>query len=91
MTRLIKIKPISLARIFCVLHAFIGVLMGIISALIALSGQEADGIWSLGAWALLVFPLVNAGLGFLTGLFLAGAYNFLSRRMGAIEFDVEKT
>ena len=91
MLKLKKISIIPLAKIFCVLQAMIGVILGIIVAIGSMTGQEDEGLWSLGPWSLLIFPIVNAVLGFLTGAFFAWGYNLLAQWLGGIEFEfVEK-
>jgi len=90
MVKLKKISAMPLAKIFCVLHAFVGLILGLIVTLGSLSGQADDGFWALGPWALLLFPIVNSALGFLTGLSLAWGYNWLSKWLGAIEFEIEE-
>jgi flagellar biosynthesis protein FliQ len=89
MARLQRVSIISLAKIFCGLHAVVGLILGLIVTIGAATTQQDDGIWSLGPWSLLVFPIVNAGLGFLTGSFLAWTYNLFSRWFGGIEFEIE--
>jgi hypothetical protein len=89
---MIKLKEISImpvAKIFCAFHAVVGIVLGVIVTIGSLTGQEDEGFWSLGPWSLLVFPIVNAGLGFLTGAFLAGGYNLFSQWFGGVEFEIE--
>ena len=90
MAKLQRISVISLGKIFCFLHAVVGLILGIIVTIGSLTNQEVDGFWSLGPLSLLVFPVVNAILGFLTGMFLAWAYNMFSQSLGGIEFEIEK-
>ena len=90
MLKLRKISAFPLAKIFCCLHALLGFILGIVVTLGSLAGQEDEGIWSLGAWSLLIFPLVNSFLGFLTGLFLSWCYNLFAQWLGGIEFEFEE-
>jgi len=78
------------AKIFCALHAVVGVILGIVATIGSMTNQTDEGFWSLGPWSLLVFPVVNAGLGFLTGIFFAWAYNLFSQWFGGIEFELEE-
>ena len=89
MVNLQKISVMSLAKVFAVLHALIGLILGVIVTIGSMSGSENDGFWGLGPWSLLVFPIVNAGLGFLTGILLAWSYNIFSQWFGGIEFKIE--
>ncbi len=89
---MVKLKRVSImpvAKILCAFHAVVGVILGTIVTIGSMTGQEDEGFWSLGPWSLLVFPLVNAALGFLTGLFLAWGYNLFAQWLGAIEFETE--
>jgi len=87
--KLQRISVLPLSRILCVFQALIGLVLGLIVAIGSLTGQQDEGLWSLGSWSLLVFPVVNAALGFLTGAFFASAYNLFSKWFGCIEFEVE--
>jgi len=90
MRRLQKISVLPLAKMMSVLNTMIGFVLGIIAAIGSMAGQEEDGFWALGVWSILVFPVVNAVLGFCTGLFLAGLYNLFSQWFGGIEFELEE-
>ena len=90
MIKLQNISVMPLAKISCAFHVVIGVLLGIVVTIGSLTSQQDDGIWSLGAWSLLVFPVFNAALGFLTGLFLAWGYNLFAQWFGGIEFEIER-
>ncbi len=89
MTKLRKISIMPMAKISCAFHVVVGLILGIIVTIGAMTGQEDEGFWSLGAWSLLVFPIINAMLGFLTGVFLAWGYNVFAHWFGGIEFDLE--
>jgi len=89
MAKLQSIYLMPLAKIFCALHAVVGLVLGLIVTIGSAANPEAEGIWSLGAWSILVFPIVNALLGFLTGIFLAWSYNLFSQWFGGIEFEVK--
>ena len=90
MPKLQKISALPLGKIFCALHALVGFVLGVIVTIGSITNQQDEGIWSLGPWSLLVFPIVNAGLGFLTGTFLAWGYNLFSQWFGGIEFEIEE-
>jgi len=90
MVKLQRIPLIPLAKILCALQAVIGIILGVIVTIGSLSGQEDDGLWSFGAWSLLIFPVVNAVIGFLTGLSIAWAYNLFAQWFGGIEFELEE-
>ncbi|MBF0490839.1 MAG: hypothetical protein HQL15_09565 [Candidatus Omnitrophica bacterium] len=88
--KLSKISVMPLAKILCILHAVVGLILGLIVTLGSLLNQDSEGLWGLGAWAILVLPLVNAVLGFVTGFFLASAYNIISQWLDqGIELEFE--
>jgi len=90
MVKLNRINVLSLAKIVSAIQAVIGLVLGIVVSIGSTTNQQDDGIWSLGAWSLLVFPIVNAILGFLTGSLLALGYNLFAQWFGGIEFEIEK-
>ena len=90
MEKLLRISVLPLAKVFCYLYALVGFILGVMVTIGSFTTQESEGLGSLGPWSLLVFPIVNAGLGFLTGAFLAWGYNLLSQWLGGIEFEIEK-
>ena len=86
-----KISAVPLGIILCCMHTIVGLILGVIVSVGSLTNAEEGGLWDLGVWAILVLPLINAALGFITGLFLAGAYNLLVQWFGrAIELEVEQ-
>ncbi len=89
MVKLKKISILSVAKILCCLNALVGFILGVVVTVGSMTGQEDEGLWGLGPWALLVFPIVNAGLGFLTGIFFIWVYNLFAQWFGGIEFELE--
>jgi len=85
-----KISVMPLAKITTVIYALLGFLLGIIAAIVSVTGQDEEGFWSLGVWSLIVFPLVNAVAGFLMGVFFSGTYNLFSKWFGGIEVELEE-
>lgn len=82
----------SLAGILAVLHTLIGIVVGAVIALGALLNQEGEGLWSLGIWAILVLPVVNAMIGYGTGLLIAFFYNLMAQGLNqGIEMEFERT
>ena len=86
--RRIVVIPFSL--MLCSLHALLGIFFGVIITIGSLTTGEDQGFWSLGPWALVVIPFLNAIFGFLMGLLITGCYNFLSGWMGKVELEVEE-
>ncbi len=96
MMKLKRINPVSLAKMLSIMHACIGLLMAVIltgSAFVqAATDTDSNSTFSLG-WsllALLLLPPLNAGLGFLTGLFISWFYNLTVRYGGGIQVEMEE-
>ena len=90
MPKLQKISLKPLAKLLCVFHAIVGLILGIIAAIGSAVTQQEDVFFSLGAWSILAFPLVNAGIGYLTGIIIAWAYNVLAKKVGGVEYEIEE-
>ena len=89
MRELRSISVLSLAKMVSAIQAVIGLILGIIVSIGPSGNQQDEGIWGLGPWSLLVFPIVNAVLGFLTGSLLALGYNLFAQWFGGIKYEVE--
>ncbi len=87
--KLKKISLKSLGIILSALHTLVGLMVGIIVTFGSLVNGET-GMWGLGAWSILVLPIINGILGFLTGCLIAGFYNFIASRLGGIVLEFEK-
>lgn len=90
MAKLQSISILTLAKIFAALHAMIGLVLAVIITIGSVTTGQEDGVWSLGPWSLLVFPVVNSILGFVTGSIIAWGYNLFSQKFGGIEFEIEQ-
>jgi len=87
----LKLKKISMKSfilIFSTINVLAGFILGIIVTIASLAAPEEQGA-ALGAWAILIFPIVNGLLGVITGAFLTGMYNFLANYFGGLEFEFE--
>ena len=90
--KLKKISVMPVALLFCALHAVIGFVIGVIVGAGALMGNDPGPSMGLGVWSMLIFPLINAAVGFLAGSFLAWCYNFFVEYSGIgikMEFEEE--
>jgi hypothetical protein len=94
MALLKKVKIYSVARIYAVMSAFIGLILGLLNmALFLLSKNEGEalGITPLyGYGGLVLFPLVYGISGFVFGASSAYLYNLVSKYIGGIEFEIDK-
>ena len=91
-----KIGVLSFAKIEALLMAFIGLIEGILVALAAPSVQLASASdvpmeLKLGAWAILLLPIVYFVLGFVFGVIGSAIYNLFAKWVGGFELElVEK-
>jgi hypothetical protein len=90
-----RIGPLSLARIFGVLYGIIGLALGCAFAIVAMLGglatQETSGPifgFVFGVGAVIFFPLIYGGLGFVMSLIMAGLYNLMAGWLGGIELEL---
>jgi hypothetical protein len=89
--KLIKISMKSFILIFSTINVIAGFVLGAVVTLISLIAPDEQGAGAVGAWAILIFPILNGLLGLATGAFLTGMYNFLAPRFGGIELEFEAT
>jgi len=86
--KLKKISTKSFIVIFSSINVIAGFLLGAIVTVVSLVAPEEQGS-ALGAWAILLFPILNGILGVVTGAIFTGLYNFLAQRFGGIELEFE--
>lgn len=91
-----RIGPLSVGKVAGTLYAVIGVLIGAVFSLIAITGgmtsdtAGASGMGALiGVGAIVIFPLLYGGLGFLFTMLAAALYNVVAGMVGGIELDVQ--
>lgn len=101
-TRLRHIAVVQFAVVAAVLYALIGVLVGVIWALVLspimmagvkTSGVSAPGVAAmagLGFFAILVFPIMYGVIGFIAGLLYAALYNLAARWTGGFELTLDQ-
>lgn len=94
-----RVGPLSCAKIVGTLYAIVGLAVGalfsLFSMLSGLVSKSSDGFgpgvgFALGAGAIVAFPLLYGGMGFLTTLLGAWLYNLLAGVVGGIEMEVEE-
>jgi hypothetical protein len=89
--KLTKIPVIPLAGVVGLIQGSLGIILGAMVTIGSLFNQEAEGIWSLGVWAIVILPIVNVLLGFVTGALLALFYNTLGPLFNqAVELEFEQ-
>ena len=95
-----RIGVISTAKIAAVIYSMIGLIVGTVFSLIAVTG-EAFGSpiggsskfieTMMGIGAIIVFPILYGVLGFILGLLSAAIYNLAARIMGGIAIEGVQT
>ena len=87
-----RIGTMSLAKVFGVLYAAIGLLAGVFMALISLAGagsSQAGFGMGMGIAAVIVLPVLYGVLGFIGGLLTAWLFNLAAGWVGGVELDLE--
>lgn len=86
-----KISIKSLVWILSVIYVSAGFVLGLIVTIASLVSPPDQEMGGVGAWAVLLFPIINGLLGCLTAMFLASMYNFLAGLMGGVVIEAEDT
>jgi hypothetical protein len=91
-----RVGPLSVAKIAGTLYAAIGLFVGAIFSLISVAGgfasntSEGAGIAAvMGVGAIVFFPLLYGGMGFIATLIMAWLYNIIAGAVGGVELDVQ--
>ena len=91
-----RIGPVSCAKIAGTLYAVIGVALGAAISLIALVGgfafdnPDVAGLRGVfGFAAIIIFPILYGGIGFVATLIGAWLYNVAAGLVGGIEIEVQ--
>ena len=88
--RIKKIWVIPFACMLSCVHALVGFILGAVVSLQALTTTPSEmGPAGFGVWSILLFPLLNAAIGFMGGVFLAGFYNIYADNFKGIVLDVD--
>lgn len=98
--RIRSVGVLSVGKIFGTLYAILGLLIGLVFALIAAVGGAAalnqpgakaafPGA-ALGVFAIVVLPVFYGIGGFIGGLITAGLYNLVAGMVGGIEVEFER-
>lgn len=88
--KLKKISTKSFILIFSIINVTAGLILGTVVTIVSLAAPDEQGAGGgIGAWAILIFPILNGLLGIATGAFFTGLYNFLAQRFGGINLEFE--
>ena len=91
-----RVEPTSCAKVAGLVYAILGVVAGVIVALIPLFREFVTGHpprtafgTFLGAGAIVVFPILYGVAGFVTALISAWLYNLVAGWVGGVEVDIQ--
>ena len=91
MQKIEKIGVLSLAKIFGILYAIFGLILGTLFSLFSFVGINADetGLY-FGAVSIITVPIIYGILGFVFGAITAFFYNIIARKVGGLEVELTK-
>ena len=91
MQKIKKIGVLSLAKIFGLLYALIGLILGALFAVLSLFGFSAEetGLF-FGVASIIIFPILYGIMGFVGGLITAFFYNSVASKIGGLEVELTK-
>lgn len=93
MLKIKRINILAMSKVFCVLYALFGLIIGSIMTLMALTGaQPAPGSegTNFGIASIIVFPLLYALIGFISGAVTAYLFNMTTQWVGPLEFETSE-
>ena len=93
MVKVKRIGVLSLGKVFGLLYAIIGLIVGALFTLLSSFLQAGvTGVYGglFGKGAIIYFPLLYGILGFLMGLLLAFLYNLIAKWTGGLEMEFEQ-
>ncbi len=85
--KLMKISVKSFVLIFSLINTIIGFVLGIFVTLTSLFAADEQA--GLGAWAILIFPVINGLLSTVASALLAGLFNLFAKLFGGLELEFE--
>lgn len=91
-----KIDPLSAGKVLGLIQALIGLVVGLFFSMIALLGIAIGGRDAIlgglitGLGAVVMLPLVNGLMGFLSGVLGAFLYTAIASIAGGIELEIEE-
>ena len=96
--RIKRIEPVSCGKMSGAVYGFMGLIGGLIMALVSLvglfptgghNGAAAPFLLGFGVGAIVIFPVIYAVLGFIGGALMAIFYNLAAQVLGGIQLDLE--
>ena len=89
-----RVAPVSVAKVAGSLYAFLGLCFGALFSLLSMAGSafggESSGLGALlGVGAIVAFPILYGGFGFIFTLIGAALYNLIAGMVGGIEIETQ--
>ncbi len=90
MQRVKKIGVLSLAKIFGLLYALFGLIIGVLFSVFSFFGLSADetGLY-FGTISIITVPILYGIIGFIGGLITAFFYNLIASKVGGLEVEIK--
>lgn len=95
MVEITRIGVLSLGKIFGILYAFFGLVIGALMSLVfvfsgAMMGDTGGTMgFVFGAGAIITLPLFYGIMGFLSGILMAIPYNMIADWIGGLEVEIK--
>ncbi|MBS1266800.1 MAG: hypothetical protein MAG795_00769 [Candidatus Woesearchaeota archaeon] len=91
-----KIGVMSLGKVFAVLYAILGLIVGVFMTLFSLIGaavgmQESTSMLGgaiVGIFSIILVPIIYGAMGFVSGLIMALLYNLVASWVGGLEVEI---
>ncbi len=93
MAQLKSVGAFSVMKLFAVMYAMIGLLIGACFSLIAMLGSAASSDFGpfgalMGVGSIIIFPIFYAVIGAIGGAIMAAIYNVCAKFTGGIEVEL---
>lgn len=82
-----------MSKFYCVSMAIVGLLLGLLyfaASTLAPSRPSSSALANLGAWGIIVLPLLYAAIGLIVGAVSAFLFNLVAKWIGGIELHFDK-
>ena len=89
--KLRNISTKSFIIMFGSINFILGFFIGAMITVVSIVSPADQSLGGLGAWSILIFPILNGLLGVMSASFLVPIFNYLSRILGGIELEFEVT
>jgi hypothetical protein len=89
-TRIRAINPVQLGIVYAALYALIGLIAGIIIAIVSMAAgsMASAGMPNFGWLSVIIFPIIYGVCGFIGGIIVGFLYNLIAGWTGGIEMTL---